>query len=153
MFSKETRHILYSSKIGNFKNFCSSDCFHKSTKTSITKNCTNCDKEFFIAPSKTNRAKRGKNFCCKQCANSYNNRLYRSGSDHPLYDVGKSLYRKLALESKKIECVKCGYSNIDILQVHHIDGNRENNVLDNLEILCPTHHAEKTLEMKILMRV
>lgn len=33
---------------------------------------------------------------------------------------------------------------VDLLDVHHIDSNRNNNVLDNLVILCPLHHATVT---------
>ena len=31
---------------------------------------------------------------------------------------------------------------MDILEVHHIDGNRDNNILDNLIILCANHHSK-----------
>lgn len=40
-------------------------------------------------------------------------------------------------------CQKCGYSKFDIFQVHHKDRNRDNNKLNNLEILCPNCHYEK----------
>ncbi len=44
------------------------------------------------------------------------------------------------------KCENCGleqWQGQDIpLQVHHIDGNHYNNVLDNLQILCPNCHAQ-----------
>lgn len=41
-----------------------------------------------------------------------------------------------------IECVICGYKeHPEILQVHHIDRNRSNNIKSNLEVLCPNCHT------------
>ena len=48
---------------------------------------------------------------------------------------------------KEEKCVKCGTTNewngiVLVLQIHHIDGNRRNNQLDNLEFLCPNCHTQ-----------
>ena len=47
---------------------------------------------------------------------------------------------------KDYKCECCGISewnNKDItLQLHHKDGNRNNNSLDNLQILCPNCHSQ-----------
>jgi len=41
------------------------------------------------------------------------------------------------------KCNRCGYNkHPQILNAHHIDHNRENNSLENLELLCPTCHNE-----------
>ena len=44
------------------------------------------------------------------------------------------------------KCEKCGLQEWQgqkiPLQVHHIDGNHYNNVIDNLQILCPNCHAQ-----------
>ena len=44
------------------------------------------------------------------------------------------------------KCEKCGLTHWQgqeiPLQVHHIDGNHYNNVIDNLQILCPNCHAQ-----------
>ena len=41
------------------------------------------------------------------------------------------------------KCERCGYAVYQILQVHHIDRNRNDNSLDNLELLCPNCHAKE----------
>ena len=33
------------------------------------------------------------------------------------------------------------YTNLSILQIHHIDGDATNNKEENLQVLCPNHHA------------
>ena len=50
------------------------------------------------------------------------------------------------LDIKEPKCEVCGLSewmNKPIpLELHHIDHNRYNNSLDNLQILCPTCHSQ-----------
>lgn len=42
------------------------------------------------------------------------------------------------------KCVECGWNEYpQVLDVHHIDCNRSNNNLDNLQFLCPTCHQIK----------
>ena len=64
--------------------------------------------------------------------------------------VGKvqsnKLRRKLLREGlKEAKCECCGndqWNGVPIpLEVHHKDGNKTNNELDNLQILCPNCHA------------
>ncbi len=43
------------------------------------------------------------------------------------------------LERDEFKCQRCGYA---FLEVHHIDGNRENNDLNNLITLCRKCHFE-----------
>ena len=55
--------------------------------------------------------------------------------------------RKLFKEGlKEKKCERCGnttWNNMPIpLEVHHKDGCKENNQLENLEILCPNCHAQ-----------
>ena len=65
---------------------------------------------------------------------------------HPKYQSSKLLKRLVAARIKEYRCEKCGiitWNNLPItLQLHHIDGNHENNNLDNLQILCPNCHSQ-----------
>ncbi len=49
-------------------------------------------------------------------------------------------YREKCLEEKSEECVLCGSS--ENIEVHHIDGDRSNDDIENLIPLCQSHHAQ-----------
>jgi predicted restriction endonuclease len=49
-------------------------------------------------------------------------------------------YRKLAFEAYDPMCAHCGFGIRAVLEVCHIDGNRSNNHIGNLVILCPNCH-------------
>lgn len=59
--------------------------------------------------------------------------------------TNKVRQRLLAEGIKQHKCECCGLSewlNSPIpLEVHHIDGNRSNNTIDNFQLLCPNCHA------------
>jgi 5-methylcytosine-specific restriction endonuclease McrA len=65
---------------------------------------------------------------------------------HPQYPTSK--LSKRLVENKLIEykCNSCGiadYNNQAIsLELNHIDGNRANHKLENLELLCPNCHSQ-----------
>ncbi len=68
-------------------------------------------------------------------------------------------YREMAMREYNHQCSVCGWCEDDgILQVHHIDEDRQNNALNNLIILCPNCHAKLTshkyqlIDKKIIQR-
>lgn len=96
----------------------------------ISKECPVCNLVF----STREGAEDEKTTCSIGCANTY----FRSGANHPNYKNGSGTYRSLV---KLEKCNKCGYNEYpQILQVHHIDRDRTNNILTNLEVLCPNCH-------------
>lgn len=57
------------------------------------------------------------------------------------------LLEKLVRENKKCpQCEKCGIVDWNgkaiVFHLHHLDGNPENNNLDNLQVLCPNCHSQ-----------
>lgn len=50
-----------------------------------------------------------------------------------LYDINIQLYKK-----KTKECIICGFDKV--VDLHHLDENKENNSEENLVGLCPNHH-------------
>ena len=56
-------------------------------------------------------------------------------------------YRKLAFEHYDPLCAHCGFGVPAVLEVAHLDGNRSNNELANLVILCPNCHKMHDLDL------
>jgi hypothetical protein len=56
-------------------------------------------------------------------------------------------YRKLAFAEYPAVCAHCGFGIRDVLEVAHIDGNRSNNAVTNLVILCPNCHKMHDLDL------
>jgi hypothetical protein len=146
--SKLKHHVDYNIKHG-YNTYCSKECVNKNKFVGKEVKCANCGKLIWKSQSNLLRSKSKNYYCSKHCATVINNTLYKSGEANPNYTTGESSYRPRALKHYKNKCAKCSYNNVDVLEVHHIDHNRENNKLSNLVILCPTHHKELTIaEMK-----
>ncbi|WP_291321663.1 HNH endonuclease signature motif containing protein [Desulfonatronospira sp.] len=56
-------------------------------------------------------------------------------------------YRKLAFDAYDPLCAHCGFGVPAVLEVAHIDGDRTNNAVDNLVILCPNCHKMHDLDL------
>jgi len=137
VFMRENKHLRQNRRHGN-KNYCSQLCvttgLYHGHKTEKEVTCSYCGKIYLKYIYKIKQNKTGKHFCCSACRG-----LYLSKQHDDRFIVR---YRKKALKILPNHCSVCGYSVIDILEVHHKDGDRDNSGLDNLDILCPTHHKE-----------
>lgn len=71
--------------------------------------------------------------CSCACANSF----FRQGKGNGQWRDNS--YRSTCFLYHSKKCIICGENNI--VSVHHLDENRENNNPDNLIPLCPTHHT------------
>jgi len=114
--------MLKSSKSNT--HFCSRKCSAQYKSKQIPKNtlCDNCGIKFRKSPSTISQT----NFCCRECWKIF------------VKSNGVSFYRKF----KKDICELCGFVPIDKCQldVHHIDGVKNNNIESNLETLCSNCH-------------
>ena len=120
--------------------------------------CSYCGESFVRSKSHLENSKSGLYFCCRE-HKDLAQRL-ESGKQFDYlrpshYGVEQSTqYRALAFRSYPHQCAICGYhddDDISLLDVHHIDSDRENNDLDNLIILCPNCHRKLTLKKYILV--
>lgn len=83
--------------------------------------------------------------CSKGCSNTH----FRSGINHYAYDPESLNYRTLCFAHNDKECIICG--EVNIVAVHHYDENHNNNSIDNLVPLCPTHHQYMHSRYKYLI--
>ena len=76
---------------------------------------------------------------------AWNKQIIENSDTNDFGVSNKTTIRKMLLKEREYKCEKCGNSiwlNEKIpLQVHHIDGNTNNNTRNNLQLLCPNCHA------------
>lgn len=111
--------------------------------------CAYCGKKFFRANSKLENSKSGLYFCCrehKDLAQKINSGEQFNSIRPEHYGIGINNYRQKAFQEYPHQCAICGWNeDEDVLQVHHIDENRQNGNLNNLIILCPNCHQKLTI--------
>lgn len=129
--------------------FCSNECSSRSRRIRVEVQCDVCGKTFERTNKHLKNSKKtGFHFCSRKCkgiAQSFYGpeELSLVRPDH--YDTGATSYRKRAFDSYGRKCIVCGYDEYErVLDVHHIDGNRDNGDIHNLIVLCPIHHAMVT---------
>lgn len=117
-------------------------------KKKVLCKCDYCGKEYYLCQSKAEKSKF--HFCCRECKDKA--QRLSSGEQfeklRPLhYGQGKGIhsYRDRAFQEYEHKCSVCGWNEDEnILEVHHIDENRNNNDINNLIILCPICHRKLT---------
>ncbi len=88
---------------------------------------------------------------CKKCDTVCRIKLWLSGDNSVTFYGGRSqetrkFVKKYLIETRGDKCEQCGWDEKSpdgrsIIQIDHIDGNCHNNDLNNLQLLCPNHHA------------
>lgn len=142
-YLRNSNHADAAKKNG-WKQFCSRECLGDSRKSpnSIDTTCHTCGEQIHRTISEQNRSKSGYYFCSRSCATVHNN-SYKKGDKHPNWNGGR--YRQNAFDHYGKKCFDCGYDEEEkLLDVHHLDGNRKHNSLENLIVLCVMCHARKT---------
>jgi hypothetical protein len=146
--------LLKEVKRGNGK-YCSKICSNESIKNKqILKyskinqpnvECSYCKKMFYKNKHRQKFSKSGMFFCCREHKDLAQTLQFGLKEIQPThFGTGGSSYREIAFRSKKHKCERCPYDkHPEILEVHHKDRDRENNTIENLEILCPNCHMEE----------
>ena len=116
-------------------------------------NCLNCAKVLLPANGRKNIG--DKKYCNNSCQHEYQTSLKIKDFLEGKY-IGKLLQfrnsgegewpRRLLKEKQGYKCACCGIShwqeNEITLEVNHKDGDAANNILENLEFLCPNCHSQ-----------
>jgi len=93
-----------------------------------------------------------KKTCNRACANIQRTGIkYHLGSPRDKVKSQQALKIRLLKERGK-KCERCDYDKYEILQVHHVNKNRNHNNLENLLLICPNCHYEEHLLEKSWLR-
>ena len=118
-----------------------------SNREILNTKCKNCGKEIEYCPSSTGK------FCSLKCQSEWRYKEYirkwKEGSENGVRESGQisSYVKKYMLEKTNCSCEICGCNWVNpksgkpIVEIHHKDGNAFNNKEENLQVLCPNHHA------------
>lgn len=118
--------------------FCSRECSSESQKKGQQVSCAFCGAGVYKTKKDFNKA--SVHFCNKSCAGRFRK---REKSGH--WRGGRGEYRRIAFEHHGKKCEHCSYDErTTLLDVHHIDSNRNNNDPSNLMVLCVLCHAAVT---------
>ena len=136
------------------KKFCSKKCASRAATNRIDLVCELCGISFERAMSNLSNSKSGLYFCsrkCKEKAQKLDTKQSKFKAIRPSHyglGNGKYDYRARLFEQNKdrLECVGCRETKMYLLTAHHIDGNRNNNLLNNLEIVCHNCHAKRHMK-------
>lgn len=107
--------------------------------------CAYCKKTFYKNESQIKNSKTNTHFCCrehKDIGQRIETGIKQIQPSH--YGETYTKYRDLIFRHKEKICERCQYNkHPEILEVHHKDRNRENNTIENLEVLCSRCHDEE----------
>ena len=130
--------------------FCSLKCQGEFNKQNNKRHyetliCENCGKEFVGLT--------GRKYCCSECANEKLKKSRIKKFIEGNYKLNgnnttPNFIREYLFEKNNYKCEVCGYEGYNIktgktiLQIHHKDGNSNNNIPENLQVICPNCHAK-----------
>ena len=130
----------------------------KEEKTKIKK-CVICGKEIKVSPSQEERKK-----CCSYKCDKIRRRGFYAGKNNPAYKGGKVLDKTGYVRMRGKARNECRYEHQVIMEkflgrplkqgeeVHHINGVKDDNRLENLFVLDKKDHSRKHFELFILVQ-
>lgn len=96
--------------------------------------------------SHLNNSKSGLYFCNRKCKDKAQ-KLGGIKEIMPSHYGTSEISNKTFIESiENPQCAGCGENKIYLLCVHHIDGNHDNNIKENFEIVCGNCHIKRHLK-------
>ena len=143
LWTTKAGNILYSSD--NVKHHHCPNCIKiKNEQAKIITQCAFCQKDIVRFKSDIAKSKSGLCYCSKECGNRHKNELRKQSGE---WDNSGN-YRKKAFDVFEHKCAICGWKEDErVLEVHHINENRNDNDINNLIILCPICHKKLTLHL------
>ena len=129
--------------------YCSRECSHQAKTNRIQLQCGYCKNTIEKTASKLKNSKSGLVFCDKKCkdkAQSIQGGCKDIQPSH--YGSETGIIKKLIRKASNPKCIDCPEDRRWALQTHHVDGNRKNNDIKNIEVVCATCHIKRHLFIK-----
>lgn len=129
--------------------YCNTTCKHKADQKKVIVQCAWCNQDKEVTPSKLLKVKLF--YCNRDCKERAQSLGGLKEAQLPQTGTGTlpGQYRKKAFRWISKVCQKCGYGKeLKMLDVHHKDGDRMNNLESNLEVLCVWCHALETRKVE-----
>lgn len=128
--------------------YCSVECLYAAQRKSTSTSCCICGQPIRVIPSRLSR--NGRNFCGIDCRKvgfigSFNPAWIGGNSFEPYPTEWRRTLKVAIRERDNYTCQLCGISqekNGRLLDVHHIDYNKDNLNESNLVSLCHSCHAK-----------
>lgn len=102
--------------------------------------CRNCEIEITKRSAKV--------YCTNACQKSFERKIrYQKIESGDTIGISERRFRDYLIDKHGAKCMQCGWDKINPItgkcpiELEHIDGNSENNKLDNLCLLCPNCHS------------
>lgn len=121
--------------------YCSNACAAQARQTKLVVTCAQCGSQFERSRNKLTASKHGVLFCSRKCKDTAQSLTGLCPEIRPSHYGTSNDYRNF----KKSACEDCSDVREYLLVVHHKDGDRSNNVSENLETVCPTCHVKRHL--------
>lgn len=120
--------------------FCSQTCNgtynNKDRIKKVERECNNC------GVITTNNY-----YCTPECNQIHKTQLRFEQIESGDITLDPRQYKKYLIHKHGAKCMRCGWCEVNPtsgnvpIELEHKDGDSSNNSLDNLELLCPNHHA------------
>jgi Zn finger protein HypA/HybF involved in hydrogenase expression len=132
--------ISLEDKAGNI--FCSKSCMIDYTKKNINKTnkiCLNCGENYIGHWSSK--------YCSMPCSVTCRNKTKEQNILQNDNSLTSRSYKNFLINKHGAKCMECGWDKINPvtqkcpIELEHIDGNSQNNKLENLKLLCPNCHS------------
>lgn len=102
--------------------------------------CKNCQVE--------SKKRSAKIYCSNACQKAYERKIrFENIEAGNLEGIAERRIRDYLIAKHGAKCVKCGWDKVNPvtgkcpIELEHIDGNSQNNKLENLCLLCPNCHS------------
>jgi hypothetical protein len=123
-------------------------CAYNFKRSQIDVKCSYCGEIFKRTISKLNNSRHKFHFCnrkCKENAQSLAGNCPNIRPSHYGDSQGKHFWKILINDVTR--CASCNETRKYLFEVHHKDSDRENNVKENLEIVCCNCHNKRHLKI------